>query len=50
MSEIRAESSSEQRKPGRSKALATTAMTAITTAASTGLGKEIVEPALPLLS
>jgi hypothetical protein len=50
VSQIRAESSSDAPKPGRLKALATTAMTSIATAAGTDLGKAIVEAALPLLS
>lgn len=48
--DIRAESSSREANPSRLKALATTAMTSIATAAGTDLGKAIVEAALPLLS
>ncbi|WP_018601011.1 hypothetical protein [Mycobacterium sp. 155] len=48
--EIRAESKSEEPKPGRLKAFAATAMTSIATAAGTDLGKAIIETALPLLS
>lgn len=50
VAQIRAESSSDAPKPGRFKALATTAMTSIATAAGTELGKAIAEAALPLLS
>lgn len=50
VSEIRAESSSEEANPGRLKTLATTAITSIATAAGTDLGRAIVEAALPLLS
>lgn len=48
--EIRAESKSEEPKPGRIKELATKAMTAIATAAGTEFGKAIIDTALPLLS
>jgi hypothetical protein len=48
--EIRAEAKSEEPKPGRLKALATTAMTSIATAAGTEFGKVIIDSALPLLS
>lgn len=50
VSEIRAESQSEDPKPGRLKTLATTAMTAIATAAGTEAGKTIIDAALPLVS
>lgn len=48
--EIRGESNSDSPSPGRLKTLATTAMTAIATAAGTEAGKAIIEAALPLLS
>lgn len=48
--EIRAESKSDEPKPGRLKTLATTAMTAIATAAGTEAGKAIIDAAIPLLS
>lgn len=48
--EIHAESSSENPKPGRLKALAATAMTSIATAAGTDFGKAIAQAAIPLLS
>ncbi|TXH28727.1 MAG: hypothetical protein E6R06_00210 [Mycobacterium sp.] len=48
--EIRAESKSEQPKPGRIKELAMKAMTAIATAAGTEAGKAIIDTALPLVS
>jgi hypothetical protein len=50
MTELRAESSSMDPKPGRLKALATTAMTSIATAAGTEAGKAIIDTAIPLLS
>lgn len=50
LAEIRGESSSDSPSAGRLKTLATTAMTAIATAAGTEAGKAIVEAALPLLS
>lgn len=50
VSSIRAESRSAEANPSRMKALATTAMTSIATAAGTDLGKAIIEAALPLLS
>lgn len=48
--EIRSESNAGSPSPGRLKALATTAMTSIATAAGTEVGKMIIEAALPLLS
>lgn len=48
--DIRAESKSEEPKPGRIKELATKAMTAIATAAGTEAGKAVIDAALPLLS
>ena len=48
-SEIRAESDSEIPAPGRLRTWATTAMTAVATAAGTDLGKAIIDAALPLL-
>ncbi len=50
VSEIRAESESQEPKPGRMKELAMKAMTAIATAAGTQAGKAIIDAALPLLS
>lgn len=50
VSEIRGESGAGSPSPGRLKTLATTAMTAIATAAGTEAGKAIIEAALPLLS
>ncbi|WP_078292831.1 hypothetical protein [Mycobacterium sp. D16R24] len=50
VSEIRGESNSDSPSPGRIKTLATTAITAIATAAGTEAGKAIIEAALPLLS
>jgi hypothetical protein len=50
LSEIRGESNADSPSPGRLKALATTAMTAIATAVGTEAGKAIIEAALPLLS
>jgi hypothetical protein len=50
VSEIRRESNSDSPSPGRLKSLATTAMTAIATAAGTEAGKTIIEAALPLMS
>lgn len=50
ISEIRGESNSDSPSAGRIRRLATTAMTAIATAAGTEAGKAIIETALPLLS
>jgi hypothetical protein len=50
VTELRTEAHSADSKPGRLKALATTAMTSIATAAGTEAGKAIIEAALPLLS
>ncbi|CPR93260.1 hypothetical protein PP568_07020 [Mycobacteroides abscessus] len=50
VSEIRAESKSEEPKPGRMKELAAKAATSIAVAAGTELGKAIMDAALPLLS
>ncbi|ORV87903.1 hypothetical protein [Mycolicibacterium iranicum] len=50
VSAIRGESNAASPSPGRFKTLATTAMTAIATAAGTEAGKAIIEAALPLVS
>lgn len=50
VTKIRGEFNSNSPSPGRLKALATTAMTSIATAAGTEVGKAIIEAALPLLS
>ncbi|MFV1503267.1 hypothetical protein [Mycobacterium kansasii] len=50
VTEIRAESKSEEPKPGRLKELATKAATSVAVAAGTEFGKAIMDTALPLLS